>query len=814
MHRLDPNQQKALKNVSHGCGVVSISAGCCVLVGWILNIHFLKVVLPYQVEVRANSGLSFILLGLALILAPAKDDKFVKVRQFIYRALTAITLIIGVGTLIEYACNFDLGIDKWIGSVPADSNQLTHWGRISIPASICIVLLSIGLFLIQTKNNRLMLWLQGLVLLVVATSFFAYVYDISLLTSFHRNTIPISSLTAFVCGTLAIGIVLKSGSVMSIRLESITRPAFFSSIFVLIALAIAFAQNGFLTTQNSHSVLRSTKIMDDLDSIHAQLVSARMELDTSIRSRAGIPWQHYSKYTNAVDGYLDDLSQKIESVQDPQFNRLKSLRSWAEKTFGPIEVALNTNHQGDLPSINASDIELVSRLLTAINTLDALVLEMTRAEEDSMSAHQDLIVQSTYRTITGAAIGSLLSLAILIVLFVRLNREVKQQRETSAEIILAKEEADRSNQTKGLFLSKMSHELRTPLNAVIGFAQLVKMQSIDPQVTQSADMILKGGNHLLFLVNDILDIAKIEAGKLAVSIESVEINEAIRHAMDLVGQIASEYQIHLEFECQCRDSHAYADRHRVIQVLLNLITNAIKYNRPNGKVIIRCRETQDGMIAITIEDTGKGFEAKHIQHMFEPFERGGNHTVSGTGLGLAVSAGLMKLMGGSIDLSHTSSEGSKFELLLKATAPPSELKPTQELLSMDAPKLTHESVCVLYIEDNPSNIELIEKVAQMIGGFELITAKSGLEGLVLIELHKLDLVLLDLHLPDIDGVDVLRQIQSNPETHELPVVILSADATQNQIDRMLALGANEYLTKPIDIAKLMSIINSAVAKRR
>jgi len=539
-----------------------------------------------------------------------------------------------------------------------------------------------------------------------------------------------------------------------------------------------------------------------------------MELDTSVRSKSPIPWHRYSNYTTAVDGYLNDLAKRIESGRDPQVSRLKFIRTWAEKNFGPIEVALNARGYRASISTTPTDREIVSRLLTAINTLDALVLEMTRAEEDSMAAYQDTIVQSTYRTITGAIIGSLLSLAILIILFVQLNREVKHQREISAEMAVAKEEADRSNQTKGLFLSKMSHELRTPLNAVIGFAQLVKMQSNDPQVNQSADMILKGGNHLLFLVNDILDIAKIEAGKLAVSIEAVEIKEAICQAMDLVEQIASEFHVHLEFECQCKDSHVSADRQRLIQVLLNLITNAIKYNRPDGNVVVRCRETQDGMIAITIEDTGRGFEAKHIQFMFEPFERGGNHTVNGTGLGLAVSAGLMKLMGGTIELSHTSPEGSKFELLLQATSPPIEIGPSQEHSSLHPPKLTHKSVCVLYIEDNPSNIELIEKVAEMIGGFELITARTGVEGLALIRQHKLDLVLLDLHLPDIDGSDILSKILSNPETQDLPVVILSADATQHQVDRLLALGAKEYLTKPIEIAKLMSIINTTVASRR
>lgn len=408
-------------------------------------------------------------------------------------------------------------------------------------------------------------------------------------------------------------------------------------------------------------------------------------------------------------------------------------------------------------------------------------------------------------------------------------RDVTEQKRNEAEICKlneglrlraieldeARNGAERANRAKSDFLSRMSHELRTPMNAVIGYAQLLEMRSDDPKTLESARAILKGGRHLLGLINEVLDLARIEAGKLAVSMEPVPVKGAIVHALELLKPDAESRGIAIEFVSEPDESvHVMADRQRLIQVLLNLLSNASKFNRLGGRIEIRCSQSSSGAVRIEVADTGLGIEEESQAALFQPFERLGNESVEGTGLGLALSRSLMKLMGGTIALVSTSDAGTTFALELSvAASPTASLAPSDDLCQ---PKHSEPGgrLRIVYIEDNLSNLQLLETVFEDIGGIELISAMQASVGLSLVKSHVPDLVLLDLHLPDAHGFDVLQELKADPKTARIPIVVISADATESQIKRLMKAGAKSYLTKPIDLPALLSELDDVRSMRR
>lgn len=383
------------------------------------------------------------------------------------------------------------------------------------------------------------------------------------------------------------------------------------------------------------------------------------------------------------------------------------------------------------------------------------------------------------------------------------NNDITAQKETEERLKEAKEAAVNANQAKSEFLSRMSHELRTPLNAVLGFAQLLELDELTPEQRASTAQIIKGGRRLLELIDEVLDIARIESGRLRLSLEPVLICDLIDECVALTRPLADERSITVHSECTDHQQHAWGDRHRLGQVLLNLVSNGIKYNVPGGAVTITCTPPQEGRIRVGVTDTGSGIPREKLPLLFTPFERLGaeQSTIEGTGLGLALSKNLVEAMGGAIYVDTMNGNGMTFWIELR-TADEIEIGNVEE--EHEGRRIQPERVGrVLYIEDNLANLKLIERLLERWTDMELISAMSGALGLELARQHLPDLVILDLGLPDIRGDEILARLRKDPYTAHVPVVILSADATPGEIKRLLAAGAADYLTKPIDVAMFM-----------
>jgi signal transduction histidine kinase/ActR/RegA family two-component response regulator/HAMP domain-containing protein len=382
--------------------------------------------------------------------------------------------------------------------------------------------------------------------------------------------------------------------------------------------------------------------------------------------------------------------------------------------------------------------------------------------------------------------------------------------ERSEDLEQARREADRANQAKSEFLSRMSHELRTPLNAILGFAQLLEMDLLNQEQRESVGHILKGGRHLLDLINEVLDISRIETGRLAISLEPVSVREVVIESLDLIAPLAAKQKIRLESGTRdVPDRFVLADRQRLKQVLLNLLSNAVKYNRPQGTVALSFEEAA-GRLRITVRDTGPGIAPERMNRLFTPFDRLGVEQagIEGTGLGLALSMRLVDAMGGTMAAESAVGVGSRFWMELPTTEGPEHrverMGDAPAAAELEASKRAR---LVLYVEDNIPNLKLIQRLLAHRPEVRLLPAMQGRLGLDLARQHRPDLILLDLHLPDIQGDEILNRLQDDPETRHIPVVVISADATPGQVERLLAAGARDYLTKPLNVQKLLSVLD-------
>jgi signal transduction histidine kinase len=373
----------------------------------------------------------------------------------------------------------------------------------------------------------------------------------------------------------------------------------------------------------------------------------------------------------------------------------------------------------------------------------------------------------------------------------------------------ARAEAERANRAKSEFISRMSHDLRTPLNAILGFAQVLELEA-QPSQRDGLAHIARGGQHLLALIDEVLDIARIEAGRLSVSLESVAVGEVVHHVTDLIQPLLDRRHLSLTIDV-APELHVRADRQRLGQILVNLLSNAVKYNRDHGKVRVTAKAAGD-RVAVAVEDTGSGIPPEKLQLLFTPFERLGAEQsgVEGTGLGLALVRGLVQAMEGSVSAESTIDRGSRFAIELPTSAG----APVPEAAPLPPPATGADVVgTVLYVEDNQPNVRLMEMILRRRPGVTVLHAPDGETGLQMIRERRPDLVLLDLHIPRLTGEEVLRRVWEDPRTRDVPVVILSADAMPAQRRHLLAAGAAAYLTKPFQIRDVISLVDRMLTGR-
>lgn len=402
--------------------------------------------------------------------------------------------------------------------------------------------------------------------------------------------------------------------------------------------------------------------------------------------------------------------------------------------------------------------------------------------------------------------------------FIGVMENITQRKEAETKIRNAQDKAEKANRAKSEFLSHMSHELRTPLNAILGFAQLLEMDrkhTLEPRQKKSVLQIRSAGNHLLELINEVLDMTRIETGSLKIFNENTDVSLLLKRLLPVVEPIAEKKNIQIRNQILESVLYVFADSTRLKQALLNLVANAIKYNRENGEVFITGETTDDNRVKIHVQDTGPGIEPEQQESIFKPFERlGAEHSdVEGTGIGLSLTQKLVGLMGGTVTLKSEVGKGSCFTIELPGGAIADPIPPERHLEHTclpDPAEEKHDYKTILYIEDNISNLNLIKRYIEECSSFRMLTSQNPIDGLKLARKNQPSLILMDINLPEMDGIQAFKELQKYEETKSIPVIAVSANAMNYDIKKALDVGFKTYVTKPVELPQLMDTIHQTL----
>jgi signal transduction histidine kinase/CheY-like chemotaxis protein len=446
---------------------------------------------------------------------------------------------------------------------------------------------------------------------------------------------------------------------------------------------------------------------------------------------------------------------------------------------------------------------------------EALAFKASRGIED--------IYELTYICKDGSRFPAIVSITALrddygdLIGYLLIGTDNSVRKRVEQQLNEAVDAAEKANRAKTDFISSMSHELRTPLNAILGFAQLVESGTPEPTPTQkrSIDQILKAGWYLLELINEILDLALIESGKLSLSGEPVSLTEVLAECRAMVEQQAQQRGIGMVFARLEAPRYVKADRTRLKQVLINLLFNAIKYNQRGGHVTVACTLSPPDAVRISVRDTGPGLQPAQLAQLFQPFNRLGQESggEEGTGIGLVVTQRLVHLMGGEIGADSTPGVGSVFWVEMALTEAPQAIA-QGDALPADAPRPeAHPGTpqhTLLYVEDNPANLELVEQIIARRTDMRLLGAADASLGIEFARVYQPEVILMDINLPGISGVEAMKILRADPVTAHIPVIALSANAVPRDIQRGLDAGFFNYLTKPIKVTQLMDALDAAL----
>jgi signal transduction histidine kinase/ActR/RegA family two-component response regulator len=541
----------------------------------------------------------------------------------------------------------------------------------------------------------------------------------------------------------------------------------------------------------------------------------------------------YRHNKGEIGSLLTGISQ-LTADNPEQQARYAVLRQLADERIQLLDTTITVFHsQGFAAARSFIRTDVSHRKMEAVLKQTTTMMDIERNLLKQRSEHAEHSADHAFK------IGGLLviiALTGLILLWWLVKRETRKRhtaedavqeneqmqqildllQEKNIELESARYAAEKANLAKSEFLSSMSHELRSPLNAILGFTQLMETDSPPPTPGQqeSIAQILRAGWHLLTLINEILDLAKVESRQIPLSNEPVSLSEVMVECQGMIEHQARERGINMIFPHFDRPCFVMADRTRVKQVLINLLTNAIKYNCPQGIVEVKCAENVPGRILVSVRDTGAGLRPEQVEQLFQAFNRLGQEAgeEEGTGIGLVVAKRLVELMGGMIGVESTIGTGSVFWF---------------ELISADEPYLSMEDgtsavsdrqykPCgsqlhtLLYVEDNPANLKLVEQIIARHPNIRLLTAMNGISGIELAKTSRPDVILMDINLPGMSGIDAMKILRSAPGTARIPVIALSANAMPLDIERGLKEGFFRYITKPIKVDEFMEALNVAL----
>ena len=503
----------------------------------------------------------------------------------------------------------------------------------------------------------------------------------------------------------------------------------------------------------------------------------------------------------------DDFFQRVQKKTDDAFV-ITSVADPISRVFAfrvlkdyPMAVTVATALEWNLSEVNRGAI--VYRGIAAVFTATVLLLATAvvvfgvRREAERRLREQKAALEAAVAARTA-----------------ELSAQQKTLVDLNVKYLSEREAATKANEAKSDFLSNMSHELRTPLNSIIGFSQLMATdEDIDQKNRESAELIHRSGCHLLDLINEVLDLDTVEARRIALSIEPVDCASLVEESVAMVRAVADMRGVKIETGALAGLT-VKGDRTRLRQILINFLSNAVKYNRPSGRVLVDARRGADGRILLRVEDTGFGIEPSRMKELFLPFNRlGAEKTgVEGAGIGLALTRRLAELMGGSVGAESELGQGSRFWVEMAACdAPPRAATAPKGDISSKPRDDGAAGAKIVYIEDNPSNVALVKKVLSRLDRVEVLTAHMPGLGIDLVKANKPALVLLDINMPDMNGYDVLNVLKSDPETRTIPVIAVTAAAMDRDLEKGRGAGFADYVTKPLDVGKFLNVVSARLS---